>query len=135
MKTQACIALFAALLLSACATPGPYAEVVGERQTHSELDEESVRIVGVDGKLDLSGSVSVTLQPGFHMLLVRTTRKGGRRGSQDATLPLNAKACLRYFVVAKHESMSLVDPWNLEIKKTEPIDECLAKFPVGEAPR
>ena len=135
MKLKYPILIAVVMVVSGCATPGPYAEVTGERAGATDLNEESVRIVGVNGKLDLSGSLSVTIDPGKNMLLVRTTRKDGRRMSPDAMLPLNAKACTRYYVIAKHEAPLTVEPWSLEIKKVEPIGECLAQYPGGVAPK
>lgn len=121
--------------ISGCATPGPYAEVTGERLIGSDLNEVPVRIVGVNGRLDTSGTSSVRIDPGSNLLLVQTTRRAVRRPSPDAMLPLNAKGCMRYHVVAVHESSVTVEPWSLEIKKVEPIDECLAKYPQGLVPK
>ena len=135
MSKRIQIAILAALAVSGCATPGPYAEVTGERLSVSDATEEPVQIVGVGGRLLTSGPTSVAIEPGTQMLLVRTTRRDGRRVGPDAMLPLNAKPCMRYYVVAKHESQLTVEPWWLEIKKVEPIAECLAKFPNGEQPK
>lgn len=135
MTLKNLLALLVPVALAACATPGPYAEVTGDRVSVADPNEESVRIVGVNGKLDLSSPSTVTIDPGRNMLLVRTTRKDGRKMSPDAMLPLNAKPCTRYYVIAKHESQLRVEPWSLEIKKVEPIGECLAKYPGGDAPK
>lgn len=124
-----------ALALAGCASPGPYAEVTGERIGAADLHEAEVRIAGVDGRLDAGGSTSVVLEPGFRMVLVRNTRIEGRRMAAEAMLPLDAKPCMRYYVVARHESMSRVEPWSLEIKKVEPIAECAARFPQAAGSR
>jgi hypothetical protein len=111
---------------SACTSITPYAEVTGVRQQLADPNEASVRVMGVNGKLYPSGWATLKIEPGPQMLLMRTTRSDGRRMSQDATLPLDAKPCMRYYVVAKHESQVKVEPWWLEIKSIEPIGECVA---------
>ena len=123
------LAIAANVLLSACVTQRPYAIVSGERQQAADPTEASVRIMGVDGKMYPSGWSKLTLEPGQHMVLMRTTRSDGRRMSPDAMLPLDAKPCMRYHVVAKHGSSLAVEPWWLEIKKVERIGECVLERP------
>lgn len=123
-----------ALLVAGCATPGPYAEVTGERTARADPHEESVIVMGVDGTLDPVGSETATIEPGFRTVLLATARKDRRGQRPMATVPLNAKPCLRYFFVARHESMTLVDPWRLVLKDVQPIPECVAKYP-DAAPR
>ena len=123
------LAIAASVLLSACVTQRPYAIVSGERQQAADPTEASVRIMGVDGKMYPSGWDKLTIEPGQHMVLLRTTRSDGRRMSPDAMLPLDAKPCMRYHVVAKLESSLVLEPWWLVIKKVERIGECVLPEP------
>jgi hypothetical protein len=115
--------------LAGCATTGPYAEVTGERLARADGREEEVVIVGIDGKLDLTRPKRSFIDPGQRMVLLDTVRQGKRRRDTSVIVPLNAKACLRYHFVARHETMTAVDPWDLVLTNVEPIPECVAKFP------
>ena len=86
-------------------------------------------MMGIDGTLTLSRSLSETIDPGFRTILLATTRQDRRSKGSSAVVPLNAKPCLRYHFVARHESLSEVHPWQLVLKNVEPIPECVAKFP------
>ena len=122
-----------ALLLAGCATRGPYAEVVGERIARADPFEEDVLVMGVDGHLELPPEKTLQIEPGPRQVLLGTVR-GDRRGQDSSGIvPLNAKPCLRYFFVARHESMSALHPWRLVLKDVQPIPECVAQFP-GQAP-
>jgi hypothetical protein len=123
---------FASLLVG-CATSSPYAEVSGEKVAKADGYEEEVYILGIDGKLDLTGSKTAFVEPGQRLLMLGTTRQGRSRNSASAYVPLNAKPCLRYYFVARHESMTNVEPWSIVLTNVEPIPECVAKFP-GSAP-
>jgi hypothetical protein len=118
-----------AVAVAGCATTGPYAEVTGEKLERADGHEEQVLIMGVDGKLDVRGSLSETIEPGQRSVLLATTRQDRRGMNASAVVPLNAKACLRYYFVARHESMLAVHPWKLVLKNVEPIPECVARFP------
>lgn len=122
------ITLTAAMLLG-CATQGPYAEVSGEKIGRADSFEAQVLAMGVDGKLDVPGSLTLTLEPGLRMVLLDTTRRHRKSKDSSVVVPLNAKPCLRYYFVARHESMSEVDPWQLVLKDVQPIPECVARFP------
>jgi hypothetical protein len=123
-----------AILLSGCATPGPYIEIVAEQQSSENSYEEPVRLMAVNGRGVRYGTTSVTLGPGFQVIMVRTIRKDEKPATYDFTLPLRAQPCMRYYVVARHESTTAVDPWKAEIKRAEPIGECLAIVSGGQPP-
>lgn len=118
-----------AFTLFGCATQGPYAEITGEKIGRADSFEEQVLVMGVDGKLDLTGSLTQTVEPGFRLVLMDTTRTHRRSKDTSVVMPLTAKPCLRYYFVARHESMSAVGPWQLVLKNVEPIPECVVKFP------
>lgn len=117
------------LLLTGCATRGPYAEVVGERISSANAYEEDVLVMGVDGQLELPASKTMMIEPGPRQLLLGTVRSDRRSQDSSGIVPLNAKACLRYFFVARHQSMSAVHPWTLVLKDVQPIPECVARYP------
>lgn len=129
------ILLCASGFVGGCATPGPYAEVTGELITRADFNEEPVIVLAVDGVQDVRGSRRARVEPGQRLVLLATARRDTGVGARkkDATVPLNAKPCLRYHFAARHESMTLVEPWQLVLKSVEPIPECVAKFP-GAAP-
>ncbi len=122
------------LLLGACATQ-PYAEVSGDRGAgRADQLEESVRILGVDGRAVLNGSLSETVEPGQRLLMLGSTRRGPRGTSGATLVPLNAKPCMHYHFLARHESMTMVEPWTLVLSQVEPMPECLKKFPASAQP-
>ena len=119
-----------ALAAAGCATTGgPYAEITGEMVTRADPHEEEVLVYGVDGKLDLSIKKTMIIEPGRRELLLGTARQDRKVQAASVILPLNAKACLRYYFVARHETMSQVQPWKLVLKNVEPIPECVAEHP------
>jgi hypothetical protein len=134
MSLRTAVSTLAAAMLLGCATQGPYAEVSGEKIESADTLEEQVRVLGVDGKLNAPSSLTLTIEPGLRMVLLDTTRRHrmGKGKGKDSSIvvPLNAKPCLRYYFVARHESMSAVDPWQLVLKNVQPIPECVARFPL-----
>jgi hypothetical protein len=70
-----------------------------------------------------------TIEPGFRRILVDSARPGRRAIGSSMVVPLNAKPCHRYYLVAVHENMTAVEPWELLVKEVELIPECVAKFP------
>ena len=129
MLTRFAVLAFSSCVLMGCATTGPYAEVTGERIERADGKEEPVLVMGVDGKLDVMGSMTKTIDPGLRMVLLATTRQDKRGANPSGVVPLNAKPCLRYYFVARHESVFAVRPWQLVLKNVEPIAECIAKYP------
>jgi hypothetical protein len=129
MSIQNAVLFLLAAGLAGCATPGPYAEVSGEKVLRADLNDEQVLVMGVDGRLIPRGALTETLEPGLRMVLLATTRRDRRGENPSSVVPLNAKPCLRYYFVARHESMSDVQPWQLVLKNVEPIPECVAKYP------
>lgn len=125
--------LLVAALLSACASMGlPYAEIEGYRGAgRSDAYEESVRILAIDGKAILNGSLSERIEPGQHMVVLASARRDPRGKAKGMLAPLKAKPCMRYHFAARHESMTLHEPWTLVLKQVEPIPECQARPPVA----
>ena len=129
MSNRVVLMVLIAGALTGCATSRPYAEVSGEKVTRADPREEEVFVTAVDGKLDLTGSKTAFIEPGQRLLVLDTARQGRSRNRTGAYVPLNAKPCLRYYFVARHESMTEVEPWALVLTNVEPIPECVAKYP------
>lgn len=129
MPTRIAVLSLLVSALMGCATTGPYAEVTGDKLERADGHEEQVLVMGVDGKLDVRGSLTETMEPGLRMVLLATARQDRRGTNSSSVVPLNAKPCLRYYFVARHESMFAVQPWKLVLKNVEPIPECVAKYP------
>lgn len=127
-------AVAAVLVLSGCATQRQYAAVTGRIGAAAPFDTAGVAITGIDGQMFFDAKEEREIAPGFHALMVRTTRQErnlGRASSKKERDPayayLNAKPCMRYFVVARYESGDPDSPWRPEIARAEPIDGCTAE--------
>lgn len=114
-----------------CADRGPYAEVVGDWYTVSDGFEGPVLITAVDDLHDLNGSDSKVLDPGPRSIQVSSVRRG-QRGKNiieySARIAIDAKPCMRYYVVAVHRTMLWTGPFKPVLKREEPIVECASKF-------
>lgn len=124
-------AVAAALVLSGCATQRQYAAVTGRIGAAAPFDAAGVAITGIDGQMYFDGKEEREIRPGFHALMVVTTREKRSLGfasslkeRDPAFVYLNAKPCMRYFVIARHESGNPDSPWKPEIARAEPIDGC-----------
>jgi len=132
MKGRAHPALAAfALLLAACATGGgmydqPYAlfQPQGTRPTEEMRPAYVTAIDGVSRNIGSNDPVP----PGVHE--VEVSVPGGFRMGQSeyAKLTIDAKPCVRYLLGAKQLSLASSE-WNPVVAATEPIGECLKKFP------
>jgi hypothetical protein len=111
--------------LSGCATTQePYAELDTTRIGRANIDESSVVITGYGSQMNMRPQTRVMLQLGRQLVEVRTLRSDARIKSKIATLAIDAKPCVRYFVVAKHPVGANPQDWYVEISNTEPMPEC-----------
>jgi hypothetical protein len=124
----------AVLALTGCAAQHQYAAVTGRIGAAAPLDIAGVAITGIDGQIHFDGREEREIKPGFHTLMVITTREkrslgraSGMKEREPAYIDLNAKPCMRYFVIARHESGDPDSPWKPEIARAEPIDGCTAE--------
>src|SRR5215470_14841282 len=131
MKKRASPLLAAsAAVLAACATgtgmyDQPYAliEPHGTRATQEMVPAFITAIDGVDRNVKNNEPVS----PGVHEVEI-TVPGGFRMGeSENATIKLDAKPCMRYQLGAKQLSLASRE-WSPVIANAEPIGECLKKF-------
>lgn len=78
------------------------------------------------------GAVTVetkTMTPGPHEVLVATLRKDMRGRHETGAIQMTIAPCQRVYLAARHESTLLVKPWQVVMKKVEPIAECLRRYP------
>ena len=129
MSIRVLLVVLAAVALAGCATSRPYAEISGEKINHANPHEEAVFIMAIDGRLDLTRQQTALIAPGQRQLMLQTVRQVKVTNKSGADVPLNAKPCLRYHFVARHESITNVSPWTLVLASVEPIPECIARFP------
>lgn len=127
-------AVAAVLVLSGCATQRQYAAVTGRIGAAASFDTAGTAITGIDGQMYFDGKEEREIKPGFHALRVISTRENkslgrasGMKERNPAYVYLNAMPCMRYFVIARHESGALDSHWKPEIARAEPIDGCKAE--------
>lgn len=115
--------LFAAaiLMLGGCAAK-PYAIIDGTRAKISDGDNFDVNIISIDGKMNFQGDV-VNVEPGFHNINLRTTKKLKSKVSDLQVFPVFAKECFRYEISAQHRS-SLSDEWEIKVLREVEIPSC-----------
>jgi hypothetical protein len=129
MSARIALVVFATVALTGCATSRPYAEISGEKINHANPHEEDVFIMAIDGRLDLTRPKTALVEPGQRQLILQSVRQVKVTNKSGADVPLNAKPCLRYRFVARHESITHVTPWALVLANVEPIPECISRFP------
>lgn len=122
------------IALAGCATQRQFAAVTGRIGAAAPFDTAGVAITGMDGQMYFDDKEEREIKPGFHALMIITTREkrslgrgSGMKERDPAYVYLNAKPCMRYFVIARHESGDPDSPWKPEIARAEPIDGCIAE--------
>ena len=120
--------------LAACATgSGPYDQPYALFEPHGRTPTEDQRpafVLAVDGKSrDIRDNTPVT--PGQHRVDVSIPGPPGLRTSENAMIVIDARPCMRYRLGAKRSDFGARD-WTPVIVETEPIGECLRKFPAAK---
>lgn len=113
-----------AALLHACASTTPYAEIDGNPIHGADMEQSPVLIAGAGAQMKMRPQAKATLEVGKQLVELRTLRNDRGIRSKLATLALDARPCMRYFVVARHPVGANPNDWYVEIVKTEPIPEC-----------
>jgi len=130
MTARTFSAVIVAITLTGCAsTSQPYAEISGEKINRANPHEEEVFIMAIDGRLDPTRPKTALLEPGQRQLVLQSIRQAKATHRSGADVTLNAKPCLRYHFVARHENVTHVTPYAIVLSNVEPIPECIAKFP------
>lgn len=122
--------LSAALLLApALAMAGPYDQpyVIITTDTAPAVDPNlrPVLVSRVDGHNVLNNLAVVA--PGKREVTLDLPPRQGFHSSTQETLSLDAKACTRYYVMAKLDN-AVSQKWAPVIRRTEAIGECESKF-------
>lgn len=124
-KAVAFLAMTIGLVACASIAPKePYATIDDSWNPVSRKDSVAATIVGLDGKMFVRAR-PLQLTPGFHTVLVQSSRSSGRHAAEPPmlTLYINAKACTAYYVTAQHKC-SVCRDWEPAIVLTEPIPGC-----------
>jgi len=105
--------------LSACATP--YSQVTGERYFKSQIDTYDLKVVAVDGVYPLREPALV--EPGVRQVTVRAAPTPAQAAGTERTVPLDVKACTRYYLVAVKPTR-LSSDYDVRVDHQIPVPNC-----------
>lgn len=109
-----------------------WSEIDVVKVARAVAEEYAVTIVAIDGDQDFQSRRLHKLTPGFHLLHVAST-KAGRRGEVTyQPFVIDMKPCVRYRLVAQHESSLGNRRWQVIVKSEDPIASCLAAHPATD---
>ena len=134
MNALSKVLLFAtATATLSCAAPGgpygePYSIVVTDKAAQADLHLRPVIVNRIDGK-SITDNIGV-VPPGPHEVVLDLPAHAGFRTATQRTLQLETRPCTRYYVMARLDT-PITQEWTPEVKYSEPIGECRAKFGVG----
>lgn len=134
MTRHAAIALaLPAVLLAACAgsTGGMYSQPYALFEAHerSQIQElEPAFVMSIDGASRALGNDSEPVEPGLRRVELSIPGPRGMSNPERETLEVDAKPCVRYRFGARRSSPTARD-WHATVEASEPIGECLKKFP------
>ena len=119
-----------AALLAACASGGgmydqPYALFEPEARRPA-ADTRAAFVLKIDG-VDQTINRADPVAPGMRQVVVSIPGAPGMSESVHATMSIDAKPCMRYYLAARRPSATSRD-WSPFIAATEPIGECQKKF-------
>jgi hypothetical protein len=127
------VLVLAPLLLSACASGGggmysqPYA--LFEPHEGSQVQErQPAFIMSIDGKSRAINDNNEPVTPGKHRVELSLPGPMGVSNPKYETIEVDAKPCVRYRFSARRDTPTARD-WYAKLESTEPIGECLKKFP------
>jgi hypothetical protein len=118
--------------LAACASGGgmynqPYA--LFEPHERSQIQElEPAFVMSIDGRSRGLGDSNEPVTPGVRRVELSIPGPRGMSNPESETLEVDAKPCMRYRFGARRPSPTARD-WHATVEATEPIGECLKKFP------
>jgi hypothetical protein len=135
-------ALVSVLILSGCASKAPWSEISGQRDVWIDSYSEPIDIVAVDGRMNAPGTKVQQVEPGQRVVILASARRSMidqrlpstvrpsiaplQRGT---TVSVDAKPCVRYSFMARHESSTQLQPWQLVLTMRELIPHCISQFP------
>lgn len=127
--------LFAALLLApALVAAGPYDQpyviIITDTAPAVDPNLRAVLVSRVDDENVLNNIAVVA--PGKRKVTLDLPPRQGFNSSTQETLDLDAKACTRYYVMARLDS-AVSQRWAPVIRRTEAIGECESRFKLKSA--
>jgi len=111
------------VVVSACATSEPFAQLDGYRWNKVALDTYDVTIVSVDGTSYIQRNVPIMIPPGQHKIVVQGPRTAGFKFGAQRTLELNVQPCTRYWLEAR-KTNALAQDFEPAVNYEEPIAGC-----------
>lgn len=130
MKRLLAPLLLAPALLMAGPYDQPYVIIVTDTAPAVDPNLRPVLVSRVDGE-NVLNNLAVVAPGKRKVTLDLPPRQGFSIGTQQ-TLDLDAKACTRYYVMAKLDN-AVSQRWSPVIRRTEAIGECEANFKVKSA--
>jgi len=118
-------------LLGGCATGGgmysePYA-LFEPQQRMAAADTRPAFVMKIDGaNVDMGREDPV--KPGMRSVEVSIPGPPGMSNPDRDTLAIDAKPCTRYYLAAQRSNPTARD-WKAFVATSEPIGECVRKFP------
>jgi hypothetical protein len=120
-------------VVAGCAAPAQYDEPYAliEPGLRSVTRKEAPAFIqAVDGQIPVAGSrYPIPVAPGKHVVEVyfSTGSSAGEPDKHRRTIDIDAVACTRYRVVARYVDLVYAQ-WD-PVVYSEPVGECLTKFP------
>lgn len=114
----------AALPLHASDKPA-WSEVEGNGANASSRTDYHVEVLGMNGQMDFDRERSLKrITPGMHYLQIATTKPGKRGRVSYQTVTLDAEACVRYYLAARHKLALDNLEWDPVIVREKRIGGC-----------
>lgn len=132
MIRGASASLLVALMLGGCATTGGYAEFDGTLVARASDNEAQLRVMGVDGRLELQPVPTARLEPGKRQLLLVSERVEWNRKPTARNIELSVAPCKRYEMVAQHDN-DRPGWWTPFLKQVSDIPGCAEAAAAGAA--
>jgi len=105
----------------------PYALFVPHERSQIQ-EQQPALIMSIDGKSRSLADTNDPVTPGKHKVELSLPGPMGMSNPKYETVEVDAKPCMRYRFGARRDSPTARD-WYATIEATEPIGECLKKFP------
>ena len=119
-----------AALLAACVTGSPYDRPYSIVEPHGRTPTDDPRpafVLAIDGRSrDIRDRAPVP--PGKHSVELSIPGPPGLSSPQQVSVEMDLKPCMRYRMGATRSDFGARD-WKPTVIETEPIGECLRKFP------
>lgn len=116
-------AIFAAALLSGCATTESYSQLTGNRWLRADPFTYDVIIISVDDKSYIERGQPIRIDPGPRKIVVQGPPTAGFRYGEQRSLHLDVQACTLYHLEA-HKANALAQDFEPRVNHTQPVGGC-----------